>query len=45
MAQLPVVGEPGVEVADGPSGEVQEELGEVELGIDLVRSKNSIEEQ
>ena len=36
MAQFPLVGEPGVEVAGGPSGEVQEELGEVELGIDLV---------
>lgn len=36
MAQFPLVGKPGVEVAGGPSGEVQEELCEVELGIDLV---------
>ena len=36
VAEFPLVREPGVEVADGPCGEVQKELGEVDLGIDLV---------
>ena len=36
VAEFPLIGEPGVKVAGGPSGKVQEELGEVELGIDLV---------
>jgi len=31
-----VVGEPSVEVAGGPSGEVHEQLGEVELRIDVM---------
>ena len=36
VAELPLVGEPRVEVAGGPSGEVHEELGEVELRIDIM---------
>ena len=36
VAEFPLVGEPVVEVAGGPSGEVHEELGEVELRIDIM---------
>lgn len=36
MAESPLIGEPGVEVAGGPSEEVQEKLYEVKLEIDLV---------
>ena len=36
VMELPLVGEPGVELAHGPGGQVYQELGEVELRIDLV---------
>jgi len=36
VAKFPLIGEPGVKVAGGPGWQVHEELGEVELGIDLV---------
>ena len=36
VVEFPLVGEPGVEIAHGPGGQVHEQLGEVELRIDLV---------
>lgn len=36
LAELPLVGEPGVEIPRRPGGQVQQQLREVELRIDLV---------
>jgi len=36
VAEFPLVGEPGVEVVDGPRGQVHQQLGEIKLWIDLV---------
>ena len=36
MTELPLVGEPGIEVALGPSGEVHQQLRQVELWIKVV---------
>ena len=36
VAELTLVGEPGVQLAGGPGRQIHQELGEVELGIDLV---------
>lgn len=35
VAELPLVGEPGVEIAGRPSGQVHQQLREIELRIDL----------
>ena len=36
VVEFPLVGEPSVEVAHRPTGQVHQQLGEVELGIDVV---------
>ena len=36
MAEFPLVGEPGIEIAYRPGGQVHQQLGEIELRIDLV---------
>ena len=36
VVELPLVGEPGVEIAHWPRGQVHEQLREVKLRIDLV---------
>jgi len=36
VVETPLVGEPGVEIAHGPRGQVHQQLGEIELRIDLV---------
>ncbi len=38
MAELPPVGQPGVEVAHGPGGQIHQQLRQVELRIDVVPS-------
>ena len=36
VAEFPLLREPSIEVALGPGGEVHQQLGEVELRIDVV---------
>jgi len=36
VAELPLVGQPGVEIAHGPGGQIHQQLRQVELRIDVV---------